>query len=162
MGANVLTAVHGYPALAKFDADGLDDFNKNFGIAMGIISNIVNYKKAYAFYSEGGMFAGLRPVTRWVSQSDVTLLNTDYCIFVADMSATAILRLPATPCAGQEYIVETKGTDINLISSKSNMYSHKANNSSLQNTFKVTGRGVFRLKYYTEADIWTFCWIDTY
>lgn len=125
----------------------------------------------YAFYSMSGQFGGLRTKTRVVT-SDVHLSISDFNVLVNKTSGKVTLTMPdvstyewpvdPAEIDGQEIIVETRGSDVTLISSGANMYSHKDNNSTLQSELNVTARGVFRMKYYHDAGMWTFAWIDRY
>jgi hypothetical protein len=113
-----------------------------------------------------GTIRGLRPASRVVSSTGSSsyptqLTEYDHSILVRASGKTYI-KLPNEPLDGQEYIIETMGVDIELMSPAPNMYSHKENNSSPKNSFLITARGVFRMKYYGDANMWTFCWIDTY
>ena len=129
----------------------------NLEIAVGEESNIS---------IEQGMVRGLRTSARVVTSTGTSsspnhLTQYDYSILVRTSRKT-YLKLPDTPQNGQEYVVETTGADIELQSSKNNMYIHKENNSSLVTSYTITSRGVFRVKYYADASMWTMCWIDSY
>ena len=125
----------------------------------------------YAFYSMSGQFGGLRTKTRVVT-SDAHLSISDFNVLVNKTSGTVTLTMPdvshygwpvdPAEIDGQEIIVETRGANVTLVSNGANMYSHRDNNSTLQSQLNVTARGVFRMKYYHEAGMWTFSWIDRY
>ena len=113
-----------------------------------------------------GTIRGLRPSSRVVSStgsfsSPIQLTEYDHSILVRT-SSTTYIKLPDVPQDGQEYIIETMGPDIYLASSVNNVYSHEQNDTTLKNSLSITARGVFRMKYYGDANMWTFCWIDTY
>lgn len=126
---------------------------------------------SYAFYAVSGKFGGLRTETRVVT-SDAHLRVSDFNVLVNKTSGTVTLTMPdvssfgwpvdPAEIDGQEIIVETRGANVTLVSSGANMYSHKDNNTTLQSELNVTARGVFRMKYYHDAGMWTFAWIDRY
>jgi hypothetical protein len=120
-----------------------------------------------AFKVNNGTFAGLRTKTRVISSTGSSsspnqLSNLDHEILVNLSSGTCYIKVPSSPLDGQEYIVTTKGANITLISSSYNMYSIKDNNTSLKNSFNITMRGTFRVKYFAGASQWVFSWIDKY
>lgn len=160
-GMSVIEAVIGH--------DGYICFNTDDGKEAAIFAKAIG--NTHAFYCPSGQFAGLRTKTRVVT-SDTHLRVSDYNVLVNKTSGKVTLTMPdvstyewpvdPAEIDGQEIIVETRGADITLVSNGANMYSHKDNNSTLQSELNVTARGVFRMKYYHEAGMWTFAWIDRY
>lgn len=114
---------------------------------------------AHAMYIAQGMVAGLRTQTRVVTE-DTDLEDGDYNILVNSSSGQIDLILPFIAIDGQEFIIETLGANVTIISNNDGIFSHYDNNSSLVYSYSVTERGVFRLKYYAQASKWTFCWIS--
>lgn len=131
------------------------------------VTAIMVYAKGdtHAICINGGDVAGLRTTTKVVT-SDYDLDMNDYNILVNSTSGNIKLYLPRQPrdddYDGQEYIVETLGANVTIVGAEANLFSHRDNNSTLQNQFDVSARGVFRMKYYHAANMWTFCWIDRY
>jgi hypothetical protein len=136
----------------------IGDPRGNLEISVGEESNIS---------IEQGTVRGLRTSARVVTSAGTAsspnvLTQYDYSILVKVSTTTTYLKLPDTPQNGQEYVIETIGADIALQSSKNNIYIHEENNSFHVNSYTITSRGVFRVKYYADARMWTLCYIDSY
>lgn len=111
-----------------------------------------------AFLSRGGKFAGLRSAVRVIGASSSVLTDTDFNILVPYTSGTYTIELPVSPLDGQEYWLETFGADVTVESTK-RMWSHYG--AKYETTHLFASRGVVRFKYYKEAGIWTYTWVES-
>lgn len=109
-----------------------------------------------AFYVRRGLFAGLRPKTRVITQrktaSDPNVLDEfDFSVLVNATSGTYYIALPSEPLDGQEYVIESK-VAMNIAASQS-IYQFYSGTTVPQVT--TSGRQVLRFKYYASANQWT-------
>ena len=115
-----------------------------------------------SFKSNSGMFAGLRPMSKVVTTTVARLSEFDHSVLFSQTSGTINVYLPSNARDGQEYVLETLGVDLVIISDEDNIYSHQENNSTRLRAHTISARGVFRLKYYRSANTWTICRVDSY
>ena len=115
-----------------------------------------------AFYIRRGLFAGLRPKTRvltsnMTSTSRNVLDEFDFSVLINTTSGTCYMELPSEPCDGQEYIIESKGAGLNIISTDRTVYSMSSGATAAVGgaTTKAKGRYVLRFKYYAAIQQWT-------
>ena len=121
-----------------------------------------------AFVCSKGNFTGLRTVTKVISITGGTdarhrLTEMDYNALVSLTSGTCYLDVrseyyDAEIEDGQEYIIESLGASLNILSGEDNIFVIASGSSygSYDNPLTNTGKGVFRLKYYKDAHMWTF------
>lgn len=101
LGSNTMGAPSSWTALARIEASGSEGlFN-----GAGLYINVQDFANNYSIYCANGLFAGLRPNTRIVTNSE-TLTNYDHTLIVDTSTETAItLTLPSDPKQGQTYFV---------------------------------------------------------
>lgn len=101
----------------------------------------------FAFWCDGGMFAGLRPHLRKITSS-AALANTDHTIVVANSSACTI-TLPQNPEPGQEFeLWHTSKTSLLLQTYNSGVRKYiMGSDATTAYTFSSTNREVLKLKY---------------
>ena len=124
-----------------------------------------------AFVCSKGNFTGLRTVTKVISTTGGTdadnprhrLTEMDYNALVSLTSGTCYLDVrseyyDAEIEDGQEYIIESLGASLNIVSGEDNIFVIASGSScgSYDTPLTNTGKGVFRLKYYKDAHMWTF------
>lgn len=124
-----------------------------------------------AFVCSKGNFTGLRTVTKVISTTGGTdadnprhrLTEMDYNALVSLTSGTCYLDVrseyyDAEIEDGQEYIIESLGASLNIVSGEDNIFVIASGSSCGSNDTPLTntGKGVFRLKYYKDAHMWTF------
>jgi hypothetical protein len=124
-----------------------------------------------AFVCSKGNFTGLRTVTKVISTTGGTdadnprhrLTEMDYNALVSLTSGTCYLDVrseyyDAEIEDGQEYIIESLGASLNIVSGEDNIFVIASGSSygSYDKPLTSTGKGVFRLKYYKDAHMWTF------
>lgn len=124
-----------------------------------------------AFVCTKGNFTGLRTVTKVISTTGGTdadnprhrLTEMDYNALVSLTSGTCYLDVrseyyDAEIEDGQEYIIESMGASLDILSGEDNIFVIASGSSygSDTNPLLNTGKGVFRLKYYKDAHMWTF------
>lgn len=119
-----------------------------------------------AFVCSKGNFTGLRTVTKVISTAGDPrhrLTEMDYNVLVSLTSGTCNLDVKsqyfdAETEDGQEYIIESMGASLNIVSGGDNIFVIASGSSygSDANPLLNTGKGVFRLKYYKDAHMWTF------
>lgn len=125
----------------------------------------------FAFFSQGGMFAGLRPKTKVISttgstSSRIELTNYDFSVLVNMTSGTCYLKLPSSTGYGwslaqdgQEYYIESKGATLNIKTDDS-AYSLYSGTTYAVDPITQSGRCLLRLKYYKEINQWILSWIN--
>jgi hypothetical protein len=119
-----------------------------------------------AFVCSKGNFTGLRTVTKVISTAGDPrhrLTEMDYNVLVSLTSGTCNLDVRsvyynAETEDGQEYIIESMGASLNIVSGGDNIFVIASGSSYGSDTNPLTnaGKGVFRLKYYKDAHMWTF------
>lgn len=119
-------------------------------------------QSGYAFAVSSGMFAGLRTNARVITSNGTatsrnTLSRYDFSVLVSATSGTYYIELPDEPLDGQEYVLESMGASMIVTSAKA-MWSHYYGQSDTERTF--TGSCSIRFKYYSEASMWTYSWLD--
>lgn len=122
----------------------------------------VDAPNAWAHCVPRGIFAGLRPKTRvFTSNMTTTSRNVldefDFSVLINTTSGTCYMELPSEPCDGQEYIIESKGAGLNIISTDRTVYSMSSGATADAGgaTTKAAGRYVLRFKYYAAIQQWT-------
>ena len=130
--------------------------------ADGLIDAETKYDTDNAFYIRQGLFAGLRPKTRVLTSNMTTtsrnvLDEFDFSVLINTTSGTCYVELPSEPCDGQEYIIESKGAGLNIISTDRTVYSMSSGATADAGgaTTKAAGRYVLRFKYYAAIQQWT-------
>lgn len=119
----------------------------------------------FAFFSGCGVFAGLRPKTRVIttagtSSSQNVLSELDCSVFVNLTSGTCYIDLPAEPLDGQEYYIESRGADMAIHMYQAGYSLYSGNTSDVGYTVSQTGRALLRFKYYKDAGIWVYSWLN--
>ena len=124
-----------------------------------------------AFVCSKGNFTGLRTVTKVISTTGGTdvdnprhwLTEMDYNVLVSLTSGTCYLDIRSVYYNaeiedGQEYIIESLGASLDILSGEDNIFVIASGSSygSHDDPLTNTGKGVFRLKYYKDAHMWTF------
>lgn len=130
--------------------------------AMLINSSLSANGKNIGIKCTNGMFSGLRPMTKVItsgkSSSSRNLLDAyDYSVLINLTSGICYMKLPDNPLDGQEYWVETLGAKIDLTSSIK-MWAHYK--GEYETSHKFESAGVIRFKYYAEANVWTYSWVE--
>ena len=125
----------------------------------------------FAFFSQGGMFAGLRPKTKVISttgstSSRIELEKYDFSVLVNMTSGTCYLKLPSSTGYGwslaedgQEYYIESKGATLNIKTDDS-AYSLYSGTTYAVDPIIQSGRCLLRLKYYKEINQWIVSWMN--
>ena len=121
-----------------------------------------------AFFCNKGRFVGLRTATRVISTSGGTTvddprhslneLDTNVLVTMTDrVCYITILNSLGGIEDGQEYIIESMGASLNIITGSNNIYDMATGTKKGSNAtpMVVDGRGIIRLKYYKDADTWT-------
>ena len=111
VGDNVLPSFGGITALAKFDNTTTDSFETIMGMGCGVISNVSGYKDSYAFASEKGVFAGLRPHVAILGSDNSPLQLGKYHHTILALYGGTIV-LDGTPENGQEYEIICPHTSV--------------------------------------------------
>lgn len=118
-----------------------------------------------AFYIRQGLFAGLRPKTRVITTAktarDPNVLDEfDFSVFVNLTSGTCYIDLPQTPLDGQEYYIESRGANMAIHMYQAGYSLYSGNTSAVGYTVAQTGRALLRFKYYKDAGIWVYSWLN--
>lgn len=118
-----------------------------------------------AFFCPTGMFMGLRPATKVVSEAGGTTADyppndineLDNSVLVNMTSGTCYLRITGAQFNGQELVIESLGATINVRTGEDNIYSmdNKVRYGANSNPYSHASGGAVRFKYYEEAGIWT-------
>ena len=118
-----------------------------------------------AFFCPTGMFMGLRPATKVVSEAGGTTADYppnnidgyDNSVLVNMTSGTCYLRITKAQLDGQELVIESLGATINVRTGEDNIYSmdNKTRYGANSNPYSHASGGAVRFKYYEEAGIWT-------
>ena len=117
-----------------------------------------------AFFCNRGRFVGLRTATKVIdsagSESRNRLTEMDYNVLVTlsdRICYFSILNTYGSMEDGQEYIIESMGASLNIVTGSNNIYDMFTGVKKGSNATPLThdGRGVIRLKYYKGADTWT-------
>jgi len=119
----------------------------------------------YAFYSQNGMFAGLRTNVRVVTTAGSTSNRTeldqlDFSVLVSATSGTYYLKLPTSPQVGQEYLIESRGAGLNITASHSVFSTYSGSTTPAGTAITQTGRSLLRLKYYGSSYGWSVTWMN--
>ena len=134
-------------------------------VGKGNIALVLGAKDGYAVYCQEGMFAGLRPTTRVISTTGSTasrnLLNElDFSVLVNLTSGTCYLELPKNPLDGQEYHIESRGANLNIIASQSVFSHYSGTTTSAGTPLTQASRALLRFKFYKDANLWTIAWMN--
>lgn len=162
-GANYATMGNCAGAAVQGFAEGSAIFCPNAGKGIGVHGEAKDGE--YAFYSLNGVFAGLRPKTRVIttagtSSSPNILDAIDFSVFVNLTSGTCYIDLPRTPQDGQEYYIESRGANMAIHIYQAGYSLYSGNTSAVGYTVTQTGRALLRFKYYKDAGIWVYSWLN--
>lgn len=119
----------------------------------------------YAFYSQNGMFAGLRTNVKVVTTAGSTSSRTaldmlDFSVLIPVTSGTYYIKLPTSPQVGQEYLIESRGATLNITASQSIFSTYSGTTTSAGVAVTQSGRSVLRLKYYGSSYGWSVTWMS--
>ena len=105
-----------------------------------------------AMKAEGGMFAGLRPKTRRITSSSVTLTTEDFNVILGGSNGTTVyLPSSLTYAQGQTYFLYNENAKSLQINPNGNTVRHKGDDNT--STFTVfSSRGLVVLTY--TGSIW--------
>ena len=121
-----------------------------------------------AFFCNKGRFVGLRTATRVISTSGGTTVD-DPRHSLNELDTNVLVNMTNRVCYmsivntngsiedGQEYIIESMGASVDIITGSNNIYDMATGIKKGSNATPMIaeGRGVIRLKYYKDADTWT-------
>jgi hypothetical protein len=170
VGENILPAVVGITGLAKYENTTTDSYEAMGGTGYGVISNVSGYKNSYAFASEKGVFAGLRPHVAILGSDNSPLQLGKYHHTILALYGGTIV-LDGTPENGQEYEIICPNTSVTW-----GQVQIKTSDSSVGNIYlmydgiKRSGfwahdlggsRQVIKLVYFAQDDTW-FAWHHAY
>lgn len=169
VGHNVLPSFGGITALAKFDNTTTDSFETIMGMGCGVISNVSGYKDSYAFASEKGVFAGLRPHVAILGSDNSPLQLGKYHHTILALYGGTIV-LDGTPENGQEYEIICPNTSVEEGRVQIITNDGTGNIYLMYDGIKRSGfsahdlggsRQVIKLVYFAKNNTW-FCWHYTY
>lgn len=169
VGHNVLPSFGGITALAKFDNTTTDSFETIMGMGCGVISNVSGYKDSYAFASEKGVFAGLRPHVAILGSDNSPLQLGKYHHTILALYGGTIV-LDGTPENGQEYEIICPNTSVEEGRVQIITNDGTGNIYLMYDGIKRSGfsahdlggsRQVIKIVYFAKDNTW-FCWHYTY
>ena len=117
-----------------------------------------------AFFCNRGRFVGLRTATKMIdsagSDSRNRLTELDHNVLVTMTDRVCYMTILGSLGGiedGQEYIIESMGASVDIITGSNNIYDMATGTKKGSNATPLIaeGRGVIRLKYYKDADTWT-------
>lgn len=119
-------------------------------------------EEAYAVFCDHGMFAGLRPKTRFITGS-TTLTEYDFTVFVYALSGTITLTLRSSPENGQTYFILKESTSFTLRIDGNGKSIHRMNSNDFSvATIDTSYFGLLILAYSSEDDKWWLAPLSTY
>lgn len=146
---------YGFVVRRVYNKSGTKD---DFAAAMTIKMSGNGAKSLEAIRCEKGVFAGLRPKTKHVSESSYGIQTTDFFICCWSQS-TQSLALPVDPENGQTYII-MKGSSntIYLNGNGRAILSIPGQREEIQSTFASTSQQSYLVVFNEEDDKW---WLDS-
>jgi hypothetical protein len=112
-----------------------------------------------------GMIEGLRPKTRVLkntanSSSPNVLTHLDHSVFVNLTSGTCYIALPQKPQDGQEYYIESRGANMSIKMYQQGYSLYSGNTAEAGYSVSQTGRALLRFKFYSDANLWVYSWLN--
>lgn len=116
---------------------------------------------AYAISISRGQISGLRPKTRVITTLNSNILtDLDHSVFVNLTSGTCYIYLPENPQDGQEYYIESRGATMSIKMYQQGYSLYSGNTAAAGYSVTQTGRALLRFKYYAEASLWVYSWLN--